>query len=301
MSTRILRYSGGTVEEAVQNAIDALGRDIEILHARKVRRGGVMGFFAHEHVEVTVRAEGAGPRPAAEPLAPIVMSAAPIVMSAAPVAEAYQLAAAPAAGASVFDDHLERAMASIEAREQAAAAPAPRRLTPDDLAPLAADEPDAGAATVSAAPAPTPSAGATATPSSHDGSSVDVIDLRALDRAASPSVAAVDPGAPRWSLATLRAVGVPAPVLAHLSPLAPDDTGADLAWTAALTEAISRSIPPASAHAPVAVHGYGAEAAVTLLAHAVAGIPIGALHLAEGPVVASPFELALAVRSCLPR
>ena len=60
-------YSGRTVEIAVRNAMEDLGDDAEILSARRVRRGGVGGFFASEHVEVSARRVARQrPMPAAE-------------------------------------------------------------------------------------------------------------------------------------------------------------------------------------------------------------------------------------------
>ena len=58
MNTPIRRYSGRSLEEAVQVAADDLGPTMEVLDARRVRRGGLYGFFAREEYEVTAQ-----PRP----------------------------------------------------------------------------------------------------------------------------------------------------------------------------------------------------------------------------------------------
>jgi hypothetical protein len=54
-------FRGRTAEEAVLTAIAALGEDAEVVDARRVRRAGVLGLFAGEHVEVTARPRGGAP------------------------------------------------------------------------------------------------------------------------------------------------------------------------------------------------------------------------------------------------
>ena len=62
MST--LRFEGQTLDDAVQAASEAVGPKPRVVGATKVRRGGVAGFFAREHVEVEVEVDTAGSRPA---------------------------------------------------------------------------------------------------------------------------------------------------------------------------------------------------------------------------------------------
>jgi hypothetical protein len=64
LNTQVQRFSGRTAEEAVLNAIEALGEDAVVVEAKRVRRAGVFGLFAAEHVEVTARPKRAS-RPAA--------------------------------------------------------------------------------------------------------------------------------------------------------------------------------------------------------------------------------------------
>jgi len=55
-----LRFDGPTLEEAVEAAKRQLGPSPNIVAATRVRKGGVGGFFAREHVEVEVEVDGAG-------------------------------------------------------------------------------------------------------------------------------------------------------------------------------------------------------------------------------------------------
>ena len=145
MSTQAKRYSGRTVEVAVRSAMEDLGDDAEILSARRVRRGGVAGFFASEHVEVSARkVVRSAPRPAA-PLT-IDLSDRAIDHGARAVA---------------FEEHLQQMVLAVEQEEAPAASidrgsvtePMPRRLTDADLAPLPPAPPPAPAPVV-APPAP---------------------------------------------------------------------------------------------------------------------------------------------------
>jgi hypothetical protein len=54
-----LRFDGPTLEEAVEAAKRQLGPAPRIVAATRVRKGGVGGFFAREHVEVEVEVDGA--------------------------------------------------------------------------------------------------------------------------------------------------------------------------------------------------------------------------------------------------
>ena len=57
MSTR--RFEGQTLDDAVQAAREAVGPKPRVVGATKVRRGGVAGFFAREHIEVEVELDTA--------------------------------------------------------------------------------------------------------------------------------------------------------------------------------------------------------------------------------------------------
>ena len=64
-----LRFEGATLDEAVQTARQKAGPVGRVVGASRVRRGGIAGFFAHEHVEVEVEVpDGLGaPSPAVAP------------------------------------------------------------------------------------------------------------------------------------------------------------------------------------------------------------------------------------------
>jgi hypothetical protein len=65
-----LRFDGPTLEEAVEAAKRQLGPAPKIVAATRVRKGGVGGFFAREHVEVEVEVDGKGRSPRAAARAP---------------------------------------------------------------------------------------------------------------------------------------------------------------------------------------------------------------------------------------
>jgi hypothetical protein len=102
---------------------------------------------------------------------------------------------------------------------------------------------------------------------------------------------------PEWSTERLRELGV-ADVVLELMPTASLDS--DVAWTIALEAAI-RARLPLTPTVPLAVHGYGDNAAVKMLESTLNGYAIGDLHLIDRVVPATSFELALAIRACLSR
>ncbi len=99
---------------------------------------------------------------------------------------------------------------------------------------------------------------------------------------------------PSWSEDALRDLGLPDVVL-DLMPMAVLRT--DLEWTVALESAI-RAIVPAPTM-PVAMCGYGPQSAVKILESMLGGCAMGEMRLQDRSVMATPFELALAVRQCL--
>jgi hypothetical protein len=315
LPTRIQRYSGRNIEEAVQRALEDLGDDAEILHARKVRRGGAFGFFATEHVEVTGRSSDRttvrmSTAYEAAPVSVSVETPEPALVGAfdgyetydathsyapadptiwAPVPRAADARPALLGEAMPFEDHLQRVMATVEARERAPengssvfATAAAHRFGVDDLAPLDDAEP-----ATSILPPPEPT----------------VIDLRrtavaaSAPRPATGVLVATAPTGPRWAMAALQALGVPVEILTRVpTPYPTTDSG----WTLGLEQAIAQALPSGPSSA-ISLNGHGPDSAVMLLEHALRGHALGQLHLAQGAVDATPFELALAVRSCLPR
>jgi hypothetical protein len=271
--------------------MEDLGDDAEILSARRVRRGGVAGFFASEHVEVSARKVARSAKRAAEPMT-IDLSDRAIDRSAQAMA---------------FEEHLQQMVRAVEHEEapiapqpqsamtapvapQAApqiepdvAQPMPRRLTDADLAPL---PPAPAPAPILEQPAPRPVERAIER------------DFEPEERPArrGPRKPASHRRGPQWSVSNLRRLGVAEEVLRRLvAPQPPTDT----AWTMALERAISDALPTGESRDRIAMHGYGAESAVTLLASALRGHRVDYIHLRERTAPASALELALAIRSCL--
>jgi len=243
------RFEGESIETALAAAVESLGPDLEVAEARKVRTGGVLGFFAKERFEVLAAPKATG-------------------VSDAVCAEA----------AVQIDQTLQSLMDRIEAEEQPAASF-------------------------------TASLRAAANPDWH----ADLADFIGLDPAsasavalpplAAPSPAPTRPGEPRWSRAALRELGLHEAVLDLLS--VPEGAG-DPSWTmdlvGALQGALTRELNgEAPADGTVTISGHGPSAAFGLIRAAADGARAATLHLAGGDVPATAMELALAVRSCLPR
>ena len=213
----------------------SLGPDLEVSEARKVRSGGLLGFFAKERYEVlaTPKAQGVPDAVCAE-------------------------------AAVQIDQTLHTLMARIEAEESA--------------------------------------------PASFAVSLADVIGLEApaeLLPARELPAPARRPGEPAWSRAALRQLGLHGTIVDLLT--VPDGAD-DQAWTmdlvSALRAALGQELAPL-AQVPVdgtiTVSGHGPRAALGLIGAAVDGARPDLLHLGGGDVPATAMELALSVRSCLPR
>jgi hypothetical protein len=258
--------------------MEDLGDDAEILSARRVRRGGVAGFFASEHVEVSARkVVRSAPRPAA----PTTIDLSDRALDGA---------VNRGARAMAFEEHLQQMVLAVEqeeapdSRSEGRSGPdsPSHRLTDADLAPLPPAPPPAPAPVV-APPAPRAIV-----------RDLEPDDDRSARRA--PRRPASQRRGPRWSISNLRQLGVAEEVLRRL--VAPQPAS-DTAWTMALERAISDALPTGESRDRIAMHGYGAESAVTLLASALRGHRVDYIHLRERTAPASALELALAIRSCL--
>ena len=109
------------------------------------------------------------------------------------------------------------------------------------------------------------------------------------------------PGEPRGSRAALDELGLHQRFLAQLT--VPTDAD-DQTWTMALASLLRSTLAAALAAVPdasITVTGTGAVAAIKLIDAAACGFPPDWLRLRDGDVPATAMELALAVRSCLPR
>lgn len=364
------RYSGRSLEEAMGKVNEALGPGAEIVEAKRVRRGGVLGLMKRDVVEVVAR-----PRPARAPGAdrarpserPRAARAAAVDLTAQPRPEARGGNGTRASSATVrrtdLDEQLSSLIDEVDLREERqllqrpAAAPAAgrsgRRFTDEDLVPLA-PEPQArrvaraggpprrdgavprarSAARPGPAGVPRGSAGAGTArtsmprrPGMRDPArpyapvpAAVATQLDDLDDVA-PSAAEATPhphsgathtpvraGAapsqeidlrerrygPAWSEEALRDLGLPDAVL-ELMPVAV--LRGDLEWTVALEAAIRASVPAPTM--PVAMCGYGVHSAVKILESMLGGCAMGEMRLQDRSVMATPFEIALAVRQCL--
>ncbi|MCU0271821.1 MAG: hypothetical protein MUE34_01170 [Acidimicrobiales bacterium] len=372
MNRQTQRFSGKTLETAVLGAINELGEDAEILDARRVRRGGVGGFFASEHYVVTARpsarsaAGGVRTSDAAMPGTAMpdaaVRAAAPAV-AAAPVMTVGYDDAAPVG----FEAHLRELVTAVETQGLVAdrvrpaavprdpvpmpasaahrVSPLPRFFSDEDLVPIGGGRPrpvqapafvspfaevvgmDDGwdvddelevdlrepvavhtpaprqrVAAGAARPAPvveTPTWQAWNPPSiSSQAPPAPPAAQAAPATQTAPVIDLRGPDGPGWSHEALAALGVPEAVLTRI----PEGLEGDMAWTAALEQAIREVVPPPpdpqQLGAALSVSG-PAAAAPRLLQAALTGYPLGDLQLADRRVPATAFELTLAIRSCL--
>ena len=232
----------------------SLGADLEVSEARKVRSGGLLGFFSKERYEVLA--------------APKVQGVPDAVCAEAAVQ---------------IDQTLHSLMARIEAEESAPASFA---------ASLAEVEPDwhAELAEFIAVEAPVPVPVPVPVPAK---------ELRG------PFLPSRRPGEPAWSRAALRHLGLHDTIVDLLT--VPDGAD-DQAWTmdlvAALCAALGQELAPLAdtpVDGTITVSGHGPRAALGLIGAAVDGARPDLLHLGGGDVPATAMELALSVRSCLPR
>jgi hypothetical protein len=234
--------------------VESLGPDLEVSEARKVRSGGLLGFFAKERFEVLAAPKAAG------------------------VSEAVH-----AQATAHVDQTLQALMARIEAEETPASfasslAAAANPEWPADLADFIGFD---GPPELEAGP--------------------EAQTALALPEAPVARRA----GEPAWSRAELRTLGVPEGILHRLTVAEGAD---DQEWTMALARALLTELQARTPPAPgepvdglVTVSGHGPSSAVGLIRAALDGASPERLHLPAGDVPATGMELALAVRSCLPR
>ena len=275
------QFEGTTIEEALANAVEMFGDDLEIIDAQRVRRRRMLGVRRQDRFEVTVTKKSTvEPRGFEDVLARMVDR----------VDEAER-----SLGSDLADtDRAWWSEAEFVVPPQEAATPPPRRdvaqavvdvrhepavqsqqgLTVDDLIGRSRGEGTAGEApAMSHAPQP-----AVAEPAPRRG----VIDHSA---------------APVWSADALLELGLP-PALIGRIRLGED--AADLDWVGALANAITELLDTAtSLSGPCELTGHGAESAVHLIRGACDGFRVGAIVVDGKQLPATPLELALAVRSLL--
>ncbi len=281
-------YTGDTLEEAMAGAVAALGPDLEVRRARKVRTGvrGLMGRPVYEVLAVA----GRSPSPGGDPL----RSAVNRLLERADAQEARGThqdlpsspprgAARPAAPAAPPQDEpfpetradlprRVRATGAVEDRSDVAAREHPGRRTdpPRQLE----------------APRPAP-----------------LEELPEPPRRSAPDEPQRSaPGAgrtPGWSRAGLARIGVPAAVLNALPRDAPSD---DLGWLVSVTAAIAACVgPPAGTgpEHPVVVNGFGLSGVLGILEAGCRGATPGRIAFAGRTADATALELALVLHASL--
>ena len=307
-------FTGDSLEQAMAYAVAALGPDLQVRRARKVRKG-VAGLAGRDKYEVV--AAPAETAPDADP----VENAFDALLSQAEQAElpaelqrpvrrttrpAPEQAAVPTPRptphpAPSVADH-DEVLALVRARR--AAPPSELEL---ELEPTPAPEPEPEVVVVPepvvvvAPPTAAPQAPAAPTSSvAKTPVATSPVAKRAPGAKRAPRAKSVPVPQPSgWSRAALVDLGVPEEVLAGLPA---DDPSDDLAWAAALAAAIATVLPaPAvlSEADPVVVDGHGVAGALGILRAAKLGLTPGTITTGTRTVPASAAELALVLRSAV--
>ena len=311
------RFNGRSLEEAIGRATDALGSGAEILEAKRVRRGGVFGMLQSESFEVTARPRSTSSRPAQPRRSTSFDSELRNMIDEVDLREERQvLTQTPARPTQAAAGRRQGA----GGQSASAGATRPRvanRFTDADLLPLPpeSDRPAAKRTMVTARPAPSTRPVGTRAETAGERHLAKSLTAQSARSVAIDEPLPPPPGAkaqrgdatidlreqraagPEWGTQRLRDLGVPETVL-ELMPTASLDS--DVAWTVALEAAI-RARLPLTPTVPLAVHGYGDNAAVKMLESTLNGYAMGDLHLLDRVVPATPFELTLAIRACLSR
>ncbi len=285
-------YTGDTLEEAMAGAVAALGPDLEVRRARKVRSGvrGLMGRPVYEVLAVAGRSAAT----AGDPL----RSAVDRLLERADAQEAR---------AAHEDLPPAPPRQAVATPRPAASRPAPRQATPSRPVPVAPDpQPEPAREARSGRPRRMQVAG---------GSVEDRADpaarehpARQTDHAPRPELESGRPDRPArpessrtpgWSRAGLARIGVPAAVLNALPRDAPSD---DLGWLVSVTAAISACVgPPATTGPdhPVVVNGFGLSGVLGILEAGCRGGTPGRISFAGRTTDATALELALVLHASL--
>lgn len=264
-------FSGDTLEEAMANAVAALGPELSVRRARKVRKG-MQGLMGKDRFEVL-----ALPAPRADGDA--LEDAFDALLSRAEEAEEERVPARRT-GESVAEQHPHPAPLVAA---HFTPPPTPARSTRRRPAPAPATDPEPDVV-----PVPVP---------------------RAARSAPEPLLLEPEPErpapAPRgkrgtgWSRTALQRLGVPKSVLQALPQ---DDPGDDLAWLTAVAAAIATVLPAPQAPGPacpLVVSGHGLAGALAMLKAAADGLVPGTLTTGDRTAPATPLELALVLRSAV--
>ncbi len=323
-------YTGDTLEQAMAEAVAALGPDLEVRRARKVRSGvrGLMGRPVYEVLAVPGPAPldlSGAPRTVSPEQPDLLQDAVARLLAQAEQEEAERPAErrptpVPPAPRTTLPPPAPRPTLPPPVHTEsparpAAAHPAPRPL-PDASAhpdpsvaehdrrplpprPVAREQVRAEVLRAAPAPAaPTTAAPTTAAPTTAAPAPAALAPDAAAPDAAAPAPAPAAP-AVGWSRAALRQLDVPAAVLRALPAGDPAD---DLGWLTALTGAIRACVPaPAQPgpDQPVVASGHGLAGAIALLDLGCRGTAPGTLCAGGRTVPATAMELALVVHTSL--
>lgn len=219
----VLVVEAATAELALTEVSARLGEHAEILGAEKVRRGGLMGFFAQEICRVTVRVPGVAPHespdeaPEAEPGAPTGVDDVLLRLTAAAEAQDGDFAAV-----------LRRSIGGGPALRAAAASQVAQAAQVAQLKELLRDLPIADDLPADVEDAP---GRASLVSDAEDAATRAPRIGWTRDPAAAPGTGPV-----RWSAGALERIGIPAALIAATEGQEPVD---DAGWLVALAAAVA--------------------------------------------------------------
>lgn len=267
------QFEGKTIEEALSAAVDALGDDLEILDAQRVRRRSALGLRRKPVFEVVASKRSlAEPRDFEDVLKRMTERVdeaerelgSPVEQDRRWWKDADFVVPERPAGVT-FPNPLDGADIELDVRTE----PALRTHVPQP-------QQQAVAATVASALAPPPAPPAPTV----------VVE----------PVMPIDLTAPAWSHDALLALDLPEAMINRL----PAGLDGDLEWVAALAKAIGDLLETAECiSGPCELTGHGADSAVQLIRGACDGFRLDSLIIDGRRVPATPTELALAIRALL--
>lgn len=283
------QFDGSSIEAALSAAAQHLGPNVQVAEARKVRKGGVLGFFAQERFEVDAFAQhgataASRPRSMDEALEALVDDVErgdvpPATRNPTGTKSVYK-------NSGMVENEWMSSLNDFLASEREKAlhigeAPRGRHFAQPGEMPTAVAE--AAQPVVQQIVAP----------------EVNVTTLINGDADSRLRRARLAGGEPSWSTEALRKMGIPEPICELLDRMWPTT---DVEWLACLEDAIKRCVPaPARSTDMLCTLGQGRLAAVAILQAGVAGIAPGIIYIEGAELVATPAELAMCVRACLPR
>lgn len=287
-------FTGDSLEQAMAYAVAALGPDLQVRRARKVRKGvaGLTGRDKYEVVAAPADAPAQGD-PVDSAFDALLSQAEEAEQPAQPHPVRRTTRLAPEQVPRPVTDH-DEVLALVQAR-QILTPPTTLTVTEPELPVL---EPSVFEPPVFELPVEEPVAVAVAVPAKPK-APVAKPKAPAAKRTPRTKAARVAAAPSGWSRTALVELGVPEEVLAGLPTEDPTD---DLAWAAALAAAIAVVLPAPAALSeadPVVVDGHGVTGALGILRAARLGLTPGTITTGHRTVPASAAELALVLRSAV--